>query len=177
MYKTIVGDATKPAALGTVPIIIPHVCNDLGGWGAGFVLALSRTFGKKAETAYRAWYKNDGSYGFIPPNEVMVKGDGRFKLGATQLVKHVPEKLVIANMVAQNGFGKQADGRPAIRYGALVDCMRVVADVAVVAQAEIHCPKFGSDLAGGDWNTISLLIRELWEDRGIDVTVYEFPKP
>jgi hypothetical protein len=30
------GDATSPRARG--PKLIAHVCNDLGGWGKGFVL-------------------------------------------------------------------------------------------------------------------------------------------
>ena len=33
------GDATSPAERGNK--IIAHVCNDLGGWGKGFVLAVS----------------------------------------------------------------------------------------------------------------------------------------
>lgn len=34
-YQT--GDATAPAEK---PAIICHICNDLGGWGKGFVVAL-----------------------------------------------------------------------------------------------------------------------------------------
>lgn len=34
------GDATAPQAKGVKLIV--HVCNDLGGWGKGFVPALSR---------------------------------------------------------------------------------------------------------------------------------------
>ena len=34
------GDATKPEGLGTK--IIAHVCNDVGLWGKGFVLAVSK---------------------------------------------------------------------------------------------------------------------------------------
>ncbi len=37
--KYITGDATNPEADGLR--IIVHVCNDIGGWGRGFVLALS----------------------------------------------------------------------------------------------------------------------------------------
>lgn len=33
-------DATLPQSEGT--IIITHICNDIGGWGKGFVLALSK---------------------------------------------------------------------------------------------------------------------------------------
>ena len=38
--KYLKGDATCPQAKGMK--IICHVCNDAGGWGKGFVLALSK---------------------------------------------------------------------------------------------------------------------------------------
>lgn len=38
--RVIRGDATSPQAAG--PEIVAHICNDLGGWGRGFVLAVSR---------------------------------------------------------------------------------------------------------------------------------------
>ncbi|PSL41287.1 hypothetical protein CLV51_1211 [Chitinophaga niastensis] len=34
------GDATKP--LGSANKIIAHICNDIGGWGKGFVTAISK---------------------------------------------------------------------------------------------------------------------------------------
>lgn len=47
------GDATCPQAKGTK--IICHVCNDIGGWGKGFVLAISRRW-EQPEAEYRAWH-------------------------------------------------------------------------------------------------------------------------
>ncbi|MFJ6385555.1 hypothetical protein ACIQI7_36810, partial [Kitasatospora sp. NPDC092039] len=44
------GDATTPQGKGVK--VIAHVCNDLGGWGKGFVLALSRRW-PEPEAAYR----------------------------------------------------------------------------------------------------------------------------
>jgi len=44
------GDATAPTGDGQK--IIVHVCNDLGKWGKGFVLAISRRW-KTPEKAYR----------------------------------------------------------------------------------------------------------------------------
>lgn len=40
------GDATTP--LGKGPKVIAHVRNDLGGWGKGFVLAISRRWPEPA---------------------------------------------------------------------------------------------------------------------------------
>jgi len=173
---TVQGDATNPANMGQVAIVIPHVCNDVGAWGAGFVLAVSRRFGTNPEHAYYHWHKGKNM-----PAEVQklikVRGNnGEFGLGATQFVKVPDKKLVIANMVAQHGLRNDGSDRPPIRYGALVNCMRSVRDVALAAKAEIHCPRFGSDLAGGNWDAIRLIILEEWVDCGITVVEYEFPK-
>lgn len=64
------GDATSPQASGIK--IIAHVCNDIGGWGKGFVLAISRRW-PEPEKAYREWHC------FRTSND--------FKLGSIQLVK------------------------------------------------------------------------------------------
>lgn len=172
---TVMGDATKPAKLGEIPIVIPHVCNDLGLWGAGFVLALTRAFGPVPEQSYLNWSKGKKD---SPAEKKFIKYSnklGGFELGETQFVK-VNTTLVIANMVGQQGVRTDSP-RPPIRYGALGRCMRSVREVAKGAKAEIHCPMFGSDLAGGKWEVISEMILEEWTDHGINVTVYEFPKP
>jgi len=61
-----VGDATKPE--GTGRKIIAHVCNDIGAWGRGFVLALSKV-SPAPERAFREWYRgrerNDFALGAV----------------------------------------------------------------------------------------------------------------
>jgi O-acetyl-ADP-ribose deacetylase (regulator of RNase III) len=76
------GDATAPVADGVR--IICHVCNDVGGWGAGFVLALSKRW-PSPEAEYRAWHRQGEAAGF--------------RLGALQLIE-VEAGLLVANMVA-----------------------------------------------------------------------------
>ncbi|WP_218034641.1 hypothetical protein [Acrocarpospora corrugata] len=49
------GDATCPQAEG--PKVIAHICHDQGGWGKGFVLAVSRRW-PEPEAAYRRWYQD-----------------------------------------------------------------------------------------------------------------------
>jgi len=39
---------------------------------------------------------------------------------------------------------------------------------------EIHCPKFGSGLSGGDWNFISDLIDDIWGK--YTVFIYNYKK-
>lgn len=55
------GDATSPQAVGIK--IIGHICNDIGGWGKGFVLAVPRRW-PEPEAAYRGWHRNRASNDF-----------------------------------------------------------------------------------------------------------------
>jgi hypothetical protein len=48
------GDATAPQ--GTGPKVIAHVCDDMGGWGKGFVVALSKRW-PEPEAAYQRWHR------------------------------------------------------------------------------------------------------------------------
>ena len=63
------GDATQPQGAGLK--IIAHVCNDMGAWGKGFVVALSKRW-KKPEADYRAWYLSKTDFAL---------GDVQFALG------------------------------------------------------------------------------------------------
>ena len=42
----------------TTPVIIPHVCNNIGAWGSGFVVPLGRKY-PKAKEAYLEYYNNN----------------------------------------------------------------------------------------------------------------------
>jgi len=58
-----VGDATRPNIDGNK--IIAHICNDIGAWGRGFVLALSNTY-PETERAYRSWYQQNSPWDKLP---------------------------------------------------------------------------------------------------------------
>ncbi|GHA76937.1 Appr-1-p processing protein [Streptomyces termitum] len=68
------GDATAPRGRGTR--IIAHVCNDRGGWGKGFVLALSRRW-PEPEAAYRRWHRERAG------NDFGLLADKAAELGAS----------------------------------------------------------------------------------------------
>jgi hypothetical protein len=57
----VIGDATAPQGDG--PRVIVHVCNDVGKWGKGLVLALSGRW-PEAEGRYRARYQGEESTPF-----------------------------------------------------------------------------------------------------------------
>jgi O-acetyl-ADP-ribose deacetylase (regulator of RNase III) len=145
------GDATCPQAKGVK--IVCHVCNDLGGWGKGFVLAISKRW-KEPEAAYRAWHASKEG----------------FELGAVQFVQVEPY-LWVANMLGQRGMKRGSSGPP-IRYEALAACLKKVATKACELGASVHMPRIGCGLAGGDWSKVEPLIEE--HLAGVAVTVYDF---
>jgi O-acetyl-ADP-ribose deacetylase (regulator of RNase III) len=148
------GDATAPQVNG--PKVIAHVCNDRGGWGKGFVMALSRRW-PEPETAYRDWHRG--------------RGENDFGLGAVQLVQVLPDTWV-ANMVAQEGMAARA-GVPPIRYEAVGQCLGKVAERARELGASVHMPRIGCGLAGGKWEEIEPLIVKALCENGVAVTVYD----
>jgi O-acetyl-ADP-ribose deacetylase (regulator of RNase III) len=148
-YRT--GDATAPDS--QEPGVIAHVCNDSGGWGKGFVLAISRRW-PQPEAAYRKWARSGQQFG----------------LGMVQLVQ-VEDHLAVANMVAQHGYVSQANP-VAIRYDALAQCLSKLASRTEPGTL-IHMPRIGCGLAGGTWDQIEpLLDKHL---AGLDVRVYDLP--
>jgi O-acetyl-ADP-ribose deacetylase (regulator of RNase III) len=149
------GDATQPQATGNR--IIAHICNDQGGWGKGFVAALSKRWGGP-ETAYRSWSED--------------RSRDDFGLGAIQLVPVGPD-LWVANMVAQHGSQATAEGPP-IRYDAVRRCLKKLAAEARGLGASVHMPRIGCGLAGGRWEEIEAIIADELTSQGIEVSVYDF---
>lgn len=129
------GDATYPRGEGTK--IICHICNDIGAWGAGFVLALSRKWDEPEET-YREMDKSLGNVSMV----------------------EVEDGILVANMVAQHGIYPDQNGTPPIRYSALRKCLISVNELAVRINASLHMPRIGSGLAGGRWEDIAKIIEE-----------------
>ncbi len=153
MIHYLKGDATQPDHAGIKFIV--HVCNDIGKWGKGFVLALSRRW-DEPEMNYKSWY-------------IL----GTIKLGRVQLVQ-VDSEIIVVNMIAQHGIRKQGNHSP-IRYDALETCLEKI-DLFIkdrYPEATIHMPKIGAGLAGGDWPVIEQIIQEKLMDQ--EVYVYTLP--
>jgi len=152
------GDATNPQSNDDKHMVIPHVVNDEGKWGSGFVVALSNEW-SEPEAVYRRDAKN---------NEL--------RLGRINGVR-VESNITVINMCAQHKVGIERS-RPPIRYGFLSKCMSQVAAFCradTQSWASIHAPRFGSGLAGGNWDVIEQMILEHWVDNDIDVTIYDLP--
>ena len=151
-----VGDATAPKAHGSK--IVVHVCNDIGAWGRGFVVALSRRW-PEPERLYRAWHRGETNQPFA--------------LGQVQMVK-VGQDTWVANLIGQRDI--RASGGPApIRYEAVREGLRRVSAEARKLDASIHMPRIGCGLAGGRWEEIGPIVEQELTTQGIAVTVYDLP--
>jgi len=144
MIQYLNGDTTKPVGNGIK--IIAHVCNDIGKWDRGFVLALSKKW-LEPEVSYRQWY--------TLRNESDAK---KFELGQVQLV-FVDKGLYVANMVAQHGI-TTVNGVPPIRYDALTECLTGVAQLAAAGSSSVHMPRIGCGLAKGNWDEVETIIEQ-----------------
>jgi len=147
------GDAT--ATQGNGKKIIAHICNDIGGWGRGFVLAISKRW-PEPEQQYRQWYQSGKN----------------FSLGQIQLVQ-VSDDSWVANMIGQRDIHSQK-GVPPIRYDAVESCLEKLADMTEQMQARVQMPRIGCGLAGGKWQQMEPIIEKCLLSRNIPVLVYDF---
>lgn len=148
------GDATQPIGEGNKIII--HVCNDIGGWGRGFVLALSSKW-KQPEESYRLWAKSKDN----------------FKLGEIQTVQ-VESDTWVGNMIGQRDTKFAENGTPPVRYDAINKCLQKIGEFALENNSSVHLPRIGCGLAGGQWTEVEPLLIKNLIDRNISVTVYDF---
>ena len=149
-------------------IFVPHVCNNIDLFDAGFAGQVAKEY-PSVKTDYHLLGKN-----FLQKN-----------LGHCQTIKVFEEpqyrhKLYFVNMISQNGVKGFNNQRP-LNYLALAQSMNKLAQIIYMntgfldksENIEIHAPKFGSGLAGGNWNFISELISDIWGK--FFVTIYNYP--
>lgn len=165
IYNVNLFDIANQRINGTVSgstVIVPHVCNNINVFGGGFSGAISSRY-PEVEQNYRML-------------------GNQMRLGHTQFISVVKDKIydheiIIANMIAQNKTINSFDNPRPINYAALVECMinvkfyiQNLLDKKDKTRVEIHAPKFGSGLAGGDWNFIEDLIEDIWT--GLHISIY-----
>ena len=153
------GDATAPEGPGTK--IIAHCCNDIGAWGAGFVVAVTKRW-ERPEKEYREWHQ---------------RRTGDLPLGATQLVP-VATDIYVANIIGQHGLRAAKGGVMPIRYEAIGKGFGIIASYArnnPEKAVSVHMPRMGCALAGGSWALIEPLIDRAFVMNKIPVTVYDWP--
>lgn len=147
-------------------VIIPHVCNNVDLFGAGFAQSVAKKFPDVKSNYHLLGKKFLKEHpGYVQFIDVMYEPEYN-------------RSLIIANMIAQNGVRSPNNKRP-LNYAYLVKSMMEVRKFLLTKynkdnRIEIHCPKFGSGLAGGDWNFISSLIEDIWSEW--KVQIYVAPK-
>jgi O-acetyl-ADP-ribose deacetylase (regulator of RNase III) len=147
------GDATQPIGEGNK--IIVHVCNDIGGWGRGFVVALSQRW-SQPESEFKKWYKSKENY----------------SLGEIIFVQ-VEEDIWVANMIGQRDIKPDKEGNPPVRYDAIAKALSKVVAFAQETNASVHMPRIGCGLAGGTWDKMEPVIIKELVNKKIPVTVYD----
>ena len=135
-------------------------CNDIGLWGKGFVLAISKKW-PEPERQFLNWYKG--------------RSNNSFGLGAVHFVKveKSPDEVWVANMIGQHGVKTTHEGPP-IRYQAVESCLDKVSEKAKKLNATIHMPRIGCGLAGGKLEKIKSIIKNTLSSQDVQVYVYDF---
>ena len=154
------GDVIAGAMKAEGGIILPHIVNNIGLWGKGFVVALSDM-----------WPIISFKYKLL----VGATSNGEDLLGHNQTIM-VRRGFQVINMFAQRGVRGRGNPNP-ISYGRLQKCLTGVSSTAFYhAGSSVHMPKIGSGLAGGDWEMIEKMVFETIVRNGTDVVVYTLPK-
>lgn len=164
MIRYITGDATKPS-MQDGPNIIAHVVNDIGVWGAGFVIPLAKAFPcAKVDYIYtsKTW-----------DNE-------RLPLGLVIWSAPPIKDLSIANIVGQYGVGYKLDERPPIRYWAISKAFDEIREEAEWFEKKnekftVHAPRLGAGLAGGDFLKVLQAINNSYPLDRFDLFIYTLP--
>ena len=144
-------------------VIIPHVCNNINLFGAGFAHAVAKHYPIVKENFHLLGNKSQlGHVQFVSVHKDKTYG----------------HRLIFANMIAQNGTISTSNSRP-LNYYALSLCMKAVSNYIEANfdnenRIQIHAPKFGSGLAGGNWNFIQDLIDDIWSKH--PVFIYDLRK-
>jgi len=160
MIKYVVGDATDPQGPGKK--IIVHCCNDEGGWGSGFVLALDKRW-----MAPGAYYRRWAQVGRLC--------DAPFKLGQVLVVPISGTNIGVANLIGQSGCGDYY-GLPPVRYGAVEEGLIRLREKMRDSAWSLHMPRMCCGLAGGNWAEIEKIIERVFKDSSVPITIYDLPE-
>lgn len=124
--------------------IIVHGCNAQGVMGSGVALAVKKKYPECYDIYTRVplslgevvWY--DASTDYNDP----------------------PHELWIANAITQEFYGT---GKRYVNYAAIAECFKKVFRNAKALRAgyhDVHFPKIGAGLGGGDWSIIEQIIND-----------------
>lgn len=149
------GNALEPR--GHEKRLVCQMVNDRARkWGGGFARRVAQKY-PHAEREFAHWLARQ------PCDE---------RLGKVHFSSE-RDGVAIASLIAQEGFGRSLF--PRIRYAALDNCLRAVADYAKENDFAIHMPRIGTGASGGAWEAVEEIIDECLVTAGLHVTIYDVP--
>lgn len=147
MITYLKGDATK----FETNTVVAHICNNVGVWGGGFVIEVTRKLSLAPERIFRT----------APESTT---------LGHLQLVAlgDKDDNFWVANMIAQNGVFYHGDK---VNYEALDKCLKNLAKFCIKKGCSVQMPRIGCGLAGSKWSKILPYIEKHFTN--VNVTVFD----
>ena len=131
--------------------IIAHGCNCEGEMGAGVALIVRKNF-PNVFNAYRDKFEQFG-----------------LELGEVQLVPASNANVFFANCMTQQTTGTH---RRQVNYEAVFTCFEQLEVMASNNKFDIAIPKIGSGYAGGSWNIVDAMLKEVFDKSNTLVTVH-----
>lgn len=166
--KEIIGDIRDTKKLSN--IVVAHVCNDVGAWGAGVSGVIGKMY-PDAEHYYGLWHSTKHAN-----FDHAIRDIKTFALGQTQFISVDKSRTIfVANMIAQHKLISTKNKMP-LKMNALQICLMQLFGFAKERELTVHMPRIGSGLAGGNWNEISVLVDNIADSHGVSVTVYALEK-
>jgi hypothetical protein len=166
--KSDIVKAAKSAVYGKeygYSVVIPHLCNNYAKYVAtsasSTILSSEKNY-PHIETNYHLLGKN-----------FLAKNPGYVQFIDVETEKEYNRRLVIANMICNNGLYSNINRRP-INYAYLVKSMVdikkfILTNFNSESKVKIYMPKFNSK-TGANWNFVSLLMEDIWSN--INVVVF-----
>lgn len=150
------GSALEPR--GETAKIIVHIVSDATpNWGGrSFAVAVKQKW-PNTQREFRSWAESSRNH---------------LTLGQVHVVR-ATEGIHIASMICQRGYGPSP--QPRIRYAALEEGLKRVAEVAKRLQASVHMPRIGTGQSGGAWFIVEELVRSTLTNAGVSTAVYDLP--
>lgn len=160
MIKYKVGDLITAAQNGEVNVIA-HGCNCFNAMGSGIAPLIAAAFPAAKEADQDTEKGSRSKLGTFSYANMWNPRPGPIGL------------LQIYNLYTQYRYGRRADGKINLNYGAFVSSFQsMLKDLeSYDGVAKIGIPKIGAGLGGGDWDIISDLLEAI-TPKEIDVTVY-----
>ncbi|MEG0869778.1 MAG: hypothetical protein RSD49_08405 [Hafnia sp.] len=170
LFRELTGDVLQASTQQEKSrLVILNNVSNVGAWDSKVSVAISEGDGAP-EAAYKKWF-GDNFYEDRSGEQVP------FNLGFVQFVPYKPiAGAAVCNVIGYEGVSDEEDTRSPIRYFAIAKCLtevyqRLAESVAQGKKVEVAVSQ--QFAAGGSWNWVSLLLKELAHVTGVPTTVYK----